>query len=142
MPQHRFYAVQLVVSSGNNTEVPIPAMSLVGDDGKTYAELADGTGLTHWLGVVRHVAPAQTERGVVLFDAPAAHYKLRLTEELDPEDVYIDLPLNFVHEQMNNESGVGGGASAEAAAAAPEPSAAPAGAPAGAPKPQPATKKK
>jgi hypothetical protein len=118
VPTNRFYAVQLAVSSGNSGEVPIPAMTLVGDDGKTYTELADGIGLAHWLGVIRHVAPAQTERGVVLFDAPAAHYKLKLTEELDAEDVFIDLPLNFVHEQMNNESGAGGGASSEAAAAA------------------------
>jgi hypothetical protein len=49
------------------------------------------------------VAPAQTERGVVLFDAPAAHYKLRLTEDSDLEDVYIDIPLSFVHEQLRNE---------------------------------------
>ena len=135
VPTNRFYAVQLAVSSGNNADVSIPAMTLVGDDGKTYTELADGSGLAHWLGVVRRVAPAQTERGVVLFDAPAAHYKLKLTEELDPEDVFIDLPLNFVHEQLNNESGVGGGASSEAATASPAESSAPATAP-------PATKKK
>ncbi len=103
VPQNRFVAVQVAVSSGNNTEVSIPAMSLVDDAGKVYTELADGSGVQHWLGIVRRVAPAQTERGVVLFDAPAAHYKLKLTDELDPEDVYIDIPLNFVHEQMNNE---------------------------------------
>lgn len=130
VPQNRFFAVQVAVSSGNNSEVSIPAMTLVDDSGKTYTELADGTGLQHWLGVVRRVAPAQTERGVVLFDAPAAHYKLKLTEDLDPDDVYIDIPLNFVHEQMNNEGtpeGAAGGAPAAPAQPAqpaqPEPAA-------------------
>jgi hypothetical protein len=141
VPQHRFFAVQLAVSSGNNSDTPIPAMSLIDDSGKVYTELADGTGLRNWLGVVRHVSPAQTERGLVLFDAPAAHYKLKLTDDLDAEDVYIDLPLNFVYEQLNNEAGVGGGASTEAADAAPGARAAiPPSAPV--PTAQPAPKKK
>jgi hypothetical protein len=125
IPQNRFFAVQVAVSSGNNTEIPIPAMTLVDDAGKTYTELADGSGVQHWLGVVRRVAPAQTERGVVLFDAPAAQYKLKLTDDLDPEDVYIDIPLSFVHEQMNNEGtpegapAAGGDAPAQPAQAQP-----------------------
>jgi hypothetical protein len=141
VPQHRFYEVQLAISSGNNSDTPIPGMSLIDDSGKVYTELADGTGLHNWLGVVRHVSPAQTERGLVLFDAPAAHYKLKLTDDLDAEDVYIDLPLNFVHEQLNNEAGVDGGAGTEAADAAPGARAAiPPSAPV--PTAQPAPKKK
>ena len=104
IPQHRFYVVQIATSSGNNTDVAIPAMTLVDDSGKSYPELADGAGLQHWLGMVRSVSPAQTERGEILFDAPAAHYKLKLTNETDPDDVYIDLPLNFVNEQMSHEA--------------------------------------
>ena len=77
-------------------------MSLVDDSGKVYPELADGTNVPRWLGVVRNVEPAQTEAGFVIFDAPAAHYKLRLTDETDEEDVYVDMPLNFLHEQMNS----------------------------------------
>jgi hypothetical protein len=100
VPENRFYAVQVAISSGASTELPIPAMTLVDDSGKNYNELADGSGLQHWLGVVRRVAPAQTERGEVLFDAPAAHYKLKLTDDSVQEDVYIDLPLNFVNEQQ------------------------------------------
>ncbi|HXJ42665.1 MAG TPA: hypothetical protein VNH18_25515, partial [Bryobacteraceae bacterium] len=44
---------------------------------------------------------AQTESGHILFDAPAAHYKLRLTDDSDSEEVYVDIPLSFAHEQMN-----------------------------------------
>lgn len=104
IPQNRFYAIQIAVSSGANTDTPIPSLTLIDDSGKVYSELADGSGLQHWLGVVRKVGPAQTERGEVLFDAPAAHYKLKLTDETDADDVYIDLPLNFVHERMSQDS--------------------------------------
>jgi len=102
IPQHRYYTVQIAVSSGASSDTPIPSLTLVDDSGKTYSELADGSGLQNWLGIVRRVSPAQTERGEILFDAPAAHYKLKLTDETDEGDVYIDIPLNFVHEQMGN----------------------------------------
>jgi hypothetical protein len=62
--------------------------------------LADGTGVQHWLGVVRKVGAGQTEQGYVLFDAPTAHYKLKLSDETSDSDVYADIPLSFVHERM------------------------------------------
>ncbi len=102
-PQNRFYVVDLAVSNSGNSEAPIPAMSLVDDSGKTYEELADGTGVPHWLGVVRKVQANQTEQGSIVFDAPAGHYKLKLTDETDPDDVFVDIPLNFAHEQMQNQ---------------------------------------
>jgi hypothetical protein len=104
-PANRFYIVSVAVSSGANEDLPIPEMTLVDDGGKTYNELPDGTGVAHWLGMIRHVSPAQTERGAIVFDAPAAHYKLKLTNETDDSDAFIDLPLNFVHEQINNAIG-------------------------------------
>ncbi len=102
IPQHRFFIVQISVSSSNNQPSSIPALALVDDTGKVYQELADGAGVSRWLGVIRSVDPAQTESGQILFDAPAAHYKLRLTDDTDEEDVFIDIPLNFMHEQMNS----------------------------------------
>lgn len=101
-PQNRFVVVQLAVSNAGNTDTPIPGLVLVDDGGKTYPELADGTGVPQWLGVIRKVGPGQTERGTVVFDAPAGHYKLKLSDETDSSDVYADIPLNFVHEQMND----------------------------------------
>lgn len=102
IPQNRFFVVQLSVSSSNNQPSSIPALALVDDAGKVYEELPDGSGIPRWLGVVRSVDPAQTESGQIIFDAPSAHYKLRLSDETDKDDVYIDIPLNFMHEQMNN----------------------------------------
>lgn len=101
-PENRFYLIQMAVSNGGNQPVNVPAMSLVDDTGKSYPELADGTGVPNWLGVVRKVDPVNTEKGMVAFDAPAQHYKLRLTDDTDDMDVFVDLPLSFAHESMND----------------------------------------
>lgn len=98
IPQNRFYVIQISVSNGGNEDTPIPALALVDDAGHVYNELPDGSGVNRWLGMVRRVSPGQTEEGNVLFDAPAAHYKLRFTDETEDEQIYADLPLNFVHE--------------------------------------------
>jgi hypothetical protein len=102
MPQNRFIVVQVSVVNAGNEETSIPGMTLVDDGGQTYNELPDGTGVHQWLGVLRKVAAAQSETGMIVFDAPAKHYRLRLTDEFAPEDVSIDMPLSFIHEQMRN----------------------------------------
>jgi hypothetical protein len=104
-PSNRFYTVQVSVSNGGNEDVAIPAMMLMDDAGHAYNELPDGAGVVRWLGMVRRVAPGQTEEGNVLFDAPAAHYRLKLTDETDADEIYADVPLNFVHEVMTNTVG-------------------------------------
>jgi hypothetical protein len=98
-PQNRFYLIKVSVSNSGGDEQPIPAMTLVDDAGQSYTELPDGTNVPKWLGVVRKVGPAQTEEGVVLFDAPPKHYRLRLTDPFDEKEIAIDVPLDFVHEQ-------------------------------------------
>jgi hypothetical protein len=100
-PQNRFVIVQISVSNSGTTEQNIPALTLVDDQGQTYPELVDGTGVAKWMGVIRKVGSAQTEAGEILFDAPAKHYRLRLTDELD-DDVSIDIPLSYIHEEMKD----------------------------------------
>jgi len=100
--QQRFYLVKVSVSNSGTDDMPIPAMSLVDDQGQSYTELADGTNVPNWLGVVRKVGTAQTEQGYVVFDAPTKHYRLRLTDPFDEKEVAIDVPLNFVHDQMKS----------------------------------------
>jgi len=99
-PQDRFFLVKVSISNSGPDDQTIPAMTLVDDEGHNYTELSDGTGVQHWLGVVRKVRPTQTEQGVVLFDAPTKHYRLRLNDPLDEKEIAIDVPLNFVHEQL------------------------------------------
>jgi hypothetical protein len=101
-PQDRFVMVKVSVSNSGANDEPIPAMTLVDDGGKTYTELADGAGVANWLGVVRKVGPTQTEQGVVVFDAPTKHYRLRLNDPLDGKEIAIDVPFNFIHEQLKS----------------------------------------
>jgi hypothetical protein len=100
--QERFYLVKVTVSNSSSNDQPIPAMTLVDDQGHSIAELADGSNVTNWLGVVRKVGPTQTEQGVVVFDAPTKHYRLRLNDPFDEKEISIDVPLDFVHEQLNS----------------------------------------
>ncbi len=99
-PQNRFFLVQLAVSNSSSQDQPIPGLTLVDDSGQQYAELADGTGVPNWLGIVRKVGGAQTEQGTIVFDAPAQHYRLRVTEETDASEIAIDLPLSYQNEQL------------------------------------------
>lgn len=99
-PQNRFFVVQLAVSNSSSQDQPIPGLTLVDDSGQEYAELADGTGVPNWLGVVRKVGGAQTEQGAIVFDAPAKHYRLRLTDETETAEIAIDVPLSYQSEQQ------------------------------------------
>lgn len=104
VPHDRFIMVQVAVTNLSNVDNPIPAIELVSDSGQTYDEQTDGTGVTNWLGIVRHVAAGQTERGNVIFDAPAAHYKLRFSDESTDKEILADLPLSYTHERMDDVS--------------------------------------
>jgi hypothetical protein len=102
MPQNRFIVVQVSVANAGSDETAIPGMTLVDDGGQAYNELPDGTGVQQWLGVLRKVSPNQSETGMIVFDAQAKHYRLRLTDEFAAEEVSIDMPLSFVHEQIQH----------------------------------------
>ena len=104
VPKERFIMVQVAVTNASNVDNPIPAIELVGDSGKIYDELTDGAGVTNWLGIIRHVGAGQTERGNVVFDAPAAHYKLKLSDESTENEILADLPLSYTHERMDDVS--------------------------------------
>jgi hypothetical protein len=99
-PQNRFYILTISVSNSSSEDTPIPGLTLVDDSGKEYPEAADGSNVPNWLGIVRNAGGAQTEQGNILFDAPAQHYRLRLTDETDSKDLSIDVPLTYVHEQL------------------------------------------
>lgn len=97
-PQERFYLVQITISNAGKTDAPIPALALVDDDGKVYNELTDGSGVPDWLGLVRSVKAHDHVKGTIVFDAPARHYKLRLSEQFATPEISIDLPLTLTHE--------------------------------------------
>ncbi len=101
-PRNRFYLIKVSVSNSGAEDAPIPGMTLVADSGETYGEVANGAGVPDWLGIVRSVSGSQTDTGNILFDAPAGHYRLKLTDDLNEKEVFIDIPLTFEHQQMKN----------------------------------------
>jgi hypothetical protein len=97
-PQERFYLVQMAISNEGQTDASVPALALVDDNGKVYNEVTDGSGVPDWLGLIRNVKAGDQVKGTILFDAPARHYRLRLTEAFTTPEISIDLPLSFAHE--------------------------------------------
>jgi hypothetical protein len=102
IPHDRYIMVQVAVTNTSNVDNPIPAIEMIGDNGKTYSESTDGTGVTNWLGIIRHVGAGLTVRGNVLFDAPAAHYQLKFSDESTENQILADLPLSYSHERMDD----------------------------------------
>ena len=49
------------------------------------------------------VKPAESAQGNLLFDAPPAHYKLRIADENEDHVAYIDIPLSFGAEAPSSE---------------------------------------
>lgn len=102
VPKERFIVVQIAVTNSGNTDANIPGVELESDSGTTYNELTDGNGVQGFLGVLRHVGPLQTTRGAIVFDAPAAHYRLRFADENAENEILADLPLTYAHEKVNS----------------------------------------
>lgn len=95
IPQHRFLLLRLSALNTGNSDANPPAMTLVGDDGKTYEEVQNGDKVPQWVGYLRRIRPSETLQGNVLFDAPPAHYLLKITEEDGERFVQVDIPLTF-----------------------------------------------
>ncbi len=101
IPHDRFIVLQIAVTNSSNVDNPIPTIQLISDTNQTYNELPDGTGVANWLGVSRQVSPGQTERGMIVFDAPPAHYKVKFTDEHMDKEILADMPLSYAHEKAN-----------------------------------------
>jgi Domain of unknown function (DUF4352) len=95
IPQNRFLLVRLSAGNSGGGNLIVPNMTLEDDQGKTYEELSNGEGVAQWIGFLRQVKPADSIQGNVVFDAPPAHYKLRVTDEDAENAALIDLPLSF-----------------------------------------------
>lgn len=108
-PEQRFLLLKVSVTNGTGKDVSIPLLTLEGNNGQTYREIADGEGVDNWFGLIRTLSPGQTQQGNVLFDVPLTSYKLRVPDvnetgfegyasvqiplRMDP-DVPIQAPIN------------------------------------------------
>ena len=94
VPADRYFQIRISVSNGGASEFLIPPLNLMDDDGKLITELSDGTGVPNWLGMSRKVNSAETVDGLIVFDAPARHYRLQVESDTGVQAL-IDLPLRF-----------------------------------------------
>jgi hypothetical protein len=67
----------------------------VDDQGRTYDEISNGEGVPQWAGYLRNLKPGASVQGNALFDAPPAHYKLKVSDENGSRTALIDMPLSF-----------------------------------------------
>ena len=95
VPQNRFFLVRLSAVNGASNDVPVPAFTVQDDNGKTYSEISEGTGVPDWIGYLRNVKPAESVQGNALFDAPPRRYKLKITDEEGEKTALVDIPLSF-----------------------------------------------
>jgi Domain of unknown function (DUF4352) len=79
-PEQRFLVIKISVTNATGKEVSIPLLTLEGNNGKTYRELADGDGVDNWFGLLRTLNNGETQQGNVVFDVPLTSYKLRVPD--------------------------------------------------------------
>jgi hypothetical protein len=98
IPRNRFLVIRLSVQNAGSKELTLPLLTLEDDKRQETLELDNGQGLEDWLGLLRHVTPANTIQGRIVFDVPVAPYQLRLTDAADLEDertAYVNIPLKL-----------------------------------------------
>ena len=95
VPQHRYFLVRMSAVNGGAAEVIVPTLSVVDDKGQSYPELSNGDSVPQWIGFLRQPKPAESVQGNAVFDAPPAHYKLRILDETETREALIDIPLSF-----------------------------------------------
>jgi hypothetical protein len=98
IPQHRFFLVRMTAVNSSSADLIVPNVTIEDDKGSSYPELRDGEGVPTWIGYLRRVKPAESAQGNLLFDAPPAHYKLRIADENEENQAYFDIPLSFAVE--------------------------------------------
>lgn len=97
-PQNRFLLITLSATNSGGQEVALPFFTLEGPGGKEIKELENGEGVENWFGLLRTLKPAETQQGIILFDAPLTSYRLRLTDGGEPGTeklVWVEIPLRI-----------------------------------------------
>ena len=79
-PEQRFLLIRISATNGTGKDVSIPLLTLEGNNGQTFRELANGEGVDNWFGLLRTISPGQTQQGNVVFDAPLTSFKLRVPD--------------------------------------------------------------
>ena len=95
IPTNRFFVLRLsIVNSGSN-ETIAPPLTLIDDTGQRYPELQRWGRRAAMDRLPAPLKAADTLTGNIVFDVPARHYKLEISDEADERKALIDIPLSF-----------------------------------------------
>lgn len=98
LPQQRFLMITISVTNGGGKEISVPMLTMENQSGQTFQELESGEGIDNWFGVLRTLAPAQTQQGKIAFDVPLSSYRLRVTDGGGPgaeKFAWVQIPLRM-----------------------------------------------
>lgn len=95
VPANRFLLLRLSVLNRADHPITVPALALIDDHGIILNEEQSGKSVPDWLGAARSINPGSANQGNILFDAPPAHYKLRIPDEDGIRISYIDVPFHL-----------------------------------------------
>ncbi|MEI9812585.1 MAG: DUF4352 domain-containing protein [Acidobacteriota bacterium] len=104
-PQNRFLILTVSITNGGSSEATVPLLTLEGSNGQEFQELADGTGVPDWLGVLRSVKSAGTLQGRLVFDVPLSSFRLKLPDGGEPgyeKYAFVDVPLRIDVDQVQS----------------------------------------
>ncbi|MCZ2153733.1 MAG: DUF4352 domain-containing protein [Bryobacterales bacterium] len=97
IPSHRFLLRRISATNEGGEAAQMGSFKLIGADGTEYDELANGSGVTEWLGMTRQIDAKASRQGLVLFDVPKAVYQLQVADEFYDGDhgsaALIRIPL-------------------------------------------------
>lgn len=95
-PQNKFLLIHTTITNSGGQRTSVPLLKLVNANGEEFKESEQGDGVKRWLGLLRELAPAETMEGYIVFDVPAANYKLRISENSDLEKqrlAFVEIPF-------------------------------------------------
>jgi hypothetical protein len=110
VPQQRFLSITLSVTNAGGSDISLPFFTLENSTGQSFPELQDGKGVDNWFGLLRTIAPAQTQQGRIIFDVPLSAYNLRITDGAGPgaeKFNWIAIPLRMDVDSDASAPGLG-----------------------------------
>jgi hypothetical protein len=96
IPQNRFLILRVTITNGAGQPANLPFLHVENAKSESTMEVDNAKALPGWMGLVRIVAPAQTEEGRLVFDVPPGSYKLRVSNGSGDNEVtrLVDVPYN------------------------------------------------
>ena len=98
LPRNRYLLLRLSVTNSGGGEASMPMLVLKNDKSEEFREQSGVEGVPNWFGLLRRIPAAETENGIVVFDAPMGAYQLELSDGAPPGEErtsLVDIPLQF-----------------------------------------------